>query len=563
MDREDIALDLNDHYRKESLLLLANYLGLRSVESLTKLEIANRVVNGFFNKEQFLKLYNSLTPEARYVVKHITWYGISTLRSIESRYNIKISLDDYYGNTEDPFIKFFKSYYSKDIMFSEGLRSLFKLHLARPKTGNILFQEPETVVLADTVITRHIQAIMDFTVEEDIRSRDSNKPILIKTINKFNKKFNLKEPFTDLECADKESKNLRASFILKFISSVEPTKEWDEIISDLLKSYKSGISEDFDSIDSVLYYPFVKGVNAHNNLILFLKRGRFAFLSRIINFNCDQWVDIRSLVTTLSFDEDTQIFDTSFFGKHLCVKVDKVFAREYSRDIELTLKEDNEDYLLTPLCKGIITMLHSFGVVDIGISENVQTTRLKEKNQGLTAFDKITHFRMTQFGKKLFGQKSTYVEPTTEEFSYIFHRTKTIVSTIGKDSAFNLFLNRIGDSIGSGAYLINYKSFFKECETTQDVSYNIDRLEEMLPDVIPEVWNQFITAIQDRIEPTYNDQELLIINFPRENKGFIDVVLNNDKIRGLFLMVEGFRGAFNKSDYKTFKKLMKDEGFLI
>lgn len=208
-------------------------------------------------------------------------------------------------------------------------------------------------------------------------------------------------------------------------------------------------------------------------------------------------------------------------------------------------------------------MLYSFGVVDIGISENPRTVRLKENKEGLTPFDNITHFKMTQFGKKIFDLKSTYVEVKPREFLYTFHSSKTIISTVGNDSSFNMFLERIGQSIGSGTYLVTYKSFLKECENIQDITSHIDRLEEMLSDNRPAIWDEFLTTIWDRAQPTYNDQELLIINFPRENQDFIDIIVNNEKIRGLFLMVEGFRGAFNNGDYKTFKKLMKDEGFLI
>lgn len=564
MDRDDIIEDLNSSYNKESLYGLTLYLGLNPPHSLTKIELSKLIYENLQSKKSFNTLYSSISREAKIVLNHLVWFGISTLRHIEAINHIKISLDDFYGNTDDPFINLFKSYSIRELQLSTGLRKLFKKHITFPKSGEILYglhKRNLKIIPGNREVIDNLDAIEQFITQEGIKSRGINKRILLKSCKKFSDEFNFKEPFLALEGLDKESYNTGSDILLRFLSLMESGASNIETIKKMLRRYSSGTLIE-ENVDLHLFYPFIKGLNKNYNINIFLKRARHTIISKIKSFHCDQWIDIRSLISNISLTEDTEIFDTSYFGTHLSIKVDREFFREFSTDICLILKEDSENYLITPLVKGIILLFHTLGAVDIAVAEGETENRIKFNRRGLTPFDNIFYFRLTELGQILLGLKKVYNEKR-DESTIIFHNTKTMVTLKGKSVKERNFFKRIGKNIGDGTYLISFNSFFKECNKEEDLEYNFKNLLNLLGKDIPKVWNDFLTEIDSRINPTYNEQELLVINFPRENQVFIDTVLNNPKIRELFYMVEGFRGAFSHKNYSIFKKLMRDEGFLI
>lgn len=545
MDREEIIEDLNDHYSKNVFSTLASYMGLRGFEKLNKPELLVLVVDNLYIKERFLYLYNKLTQEAQIVIKHLTWNGISTLKYIDSIYHIKIALDDFYGNTSDPFIKQFKQYYSNEILFSNGLRELFKKNIRND--SSCLKSESfskDNIVLTDNLVIENLDGISEFINLHDVKARGFDRNLLVKTLNKFSSLYNFTEPIG----------HLRKIFILRFLSYMDSMENPLERLSKVVKSYMNGILIDSDNIDLYLYYPFVKGIKSNHNIDIFLKRGRYSFLNKIRTLN--GWISTTSLLREQSLQEDTQIFDTSYFGSLLSVKVPDEFSRNFSNKITLTYKKDSEDLLLLPMCCGIIFFLYSIGAADLVVD-------LENKKYGLSTLESVTHFRITELGKRLLGLKSTYKIEGKIKSSSLFHPTKKIITINGDDSSMEIFCNRIGHSIGGGHFLVTYKSFFKECNTERDFEYNIDKLTAFLGDNPPEIWVDLLSELDESINPTYNEQELLVINFPRNNTRFIDAIMDNERIRSLFLMVEGFKGAFNTKNYKIFKRLMKEEGFII
>ena len=545
MDREEIAEDLNDHYSKKTLITLLNYMELKNIESLNKSELIEMVIDNLSSETSFSKLYNKLSLGARNVLKHLTWEGISTISFMDSKYHIKLSLEDFYDNTADPFIKNFKQYYSKEILLSTGLRPLFKKQI-KPKIPNLeseLFKI-EDIVLADTVVPENLTRIIDFIQANDIQSRELKKKLLKKTTVKFSDIFRLKDPYG----------NFRKEVLLRFLSYADLQDGAIKTLSNLIKTYANGQLVDNDNIDRYLFYPFVKNSSTNNTVDIFLKRGRYSFLSRIRRLN--GWISINALVREQSLLEETQIFDTAFFGSLLYVKVDNEFSREHSNKISLIQKDDNETLLLKPLCRGVIFFLYSIGAVDIVINSN-------NKEFNLHPLETLTHFRVTQLGRKLFGQKSTYSLEQKNKTTCTFNEKRTLVSICGDDTILHNFFRRISKPIGGGHYLINYETFFSKCENERDIDYNLDRIITLLGKNPPEIWRNFISEITDRINPTYNEQELIVINFPQDNDEFINLITENSGIRSLYYLVEGYKGAFTKKNYKEFKKSLKEKGYII
>ncbi|QEN04235.1 hypothetical protein EW093_05785 [Thiospirochaeta perfilievii] len=533
MDRDTIIEDLNEYYTKKTLILLLTYMGVKFSEGLSKNEIIELVVDSFKSELNINILLRSISLEAKKVVEYLTWEGISTLPVIDSIYHTKISLDDYYYNTKDEFIKNFKNYNSREIAFSNGLRTLFKKYINRPIIS--LNQLDGDILLADTFLYQNLDGVLNYIKHENLKERGLKKKVLLKSITKFKKYFPISGDLVDL----------RITYILKFFINTSFKESSLKTLQGFISRYKMG-SLFNENIDFYHFYPHIKGINSNININIFLKRGRTSFLNRVGSLAENSWIDINYIIRELSLGEDTQIFDTSYFGPLLSVKVEPQPYNNYSRTLNLKYKSDNEKYLITPMFKGIVLLLFTIGVADIVFKDS-----------------EPTHFRMTEFGKRVFGLPSRFKERVLNNYSYKFSSSRLFITTSGRDSGKELFFNRIGELLGKGVYKVSYSSFIKECKTQRDIDTNMKTLLSLLPEDVPTVWSDFISKCTDRIYPVYNEQELIVVNFPKENSDFIFEITEDPKLRDLFLMVEGFKGAFSRKNYAEFKRVLKERGYFL
>lgn len=572
MEIDEIIEDIIDNYPKKTINNLGSLMGLKDLDSLNKGELATVVVEGLQEKELFKRFYNSLSMEAQKVIEYLTWYGVSNLRLIDSFYKIKASIDDYYGNSNDPFIQSIKPAYTRDILLSPGLRYIFKKHIKPPAGFEIRYLDSMETdcehkeIIGDDSILNQISAILHFIKQEGVLSRGLEKKLLKKVVKKAVITFNIYEPFKELDGMDADVYTLKTSTLLKFLSMTEDL-EFDEpidFLKELINDYTSGVIDRELNIDDILFFPFVKGAKSSFNTIMFLKRGRYAVINLIKSLNANQWVSIDNIATSLCLKEETEIFNTIYFGENLTVKVDSELISPYHYgDLELLDKRDLQNFLVTPMVKGIAMFLHSIGAVDIAVSKYGVKTKQKVDSKYLTPYDFITSVRLNQLGLKLFNRPSKYVVKKENDLEYKFLENKSIILTKGSDPGIENFFKRIGDKISDTDYIVTPISFIKECNNYDDVVYNVDRLEEYLNCENSGVWQDLITKVESRVNPIYNEQELIVVNLPMENQEFVEEVINNPSINTLYTMVEGGRIAFNAKNLSVFKNKMKKIGYLI
>lgn len=572
MELDEVIENIYDNYPKNSLIYIGSLMGLEDLKKLNKTDLVQVVVKALDNKTLFGKLYKSVSPEARKVIDYLTWYGASNLRNIESFYKIKVTNGDFYGNSDDPFIKAIKSTYSRDIFLSSGLRYIFKKYIDPPIGYEINYLENIEAngnykeIEADDSVLGKLSTLQSFIEQEGIVERGLEKKLLKKVVNKALETINIQEPFVGFKGFDSNIYTIRNTTLLKFLSMsefIEATEPVDFFI-ELIKQYKSGVIDQDLNIDSILFFPFVKGAKSNFNINMFLKRGRYAVIDLIKSLIPGKWVTIGNIVQSLTLKEETEIFNTVYFGESFSVKVDYELLPAYHYgDLELLDKRDLQNYLIIPLVKGIVMFLHSIGAVDIVASESGIKTKQKAESSYLTPYDLITAIKLTQLGLKLFGRPSTYQYKTNSNLEYEFLEDKTIILISGNDPNIENFFSRIGIKIGKNDYFITPISFIKECSTHKDVMYNIGRLEGYLNCKNTKVWQDLINQVESRINPIYNEQELIVVNLPLENTSFIDEVINNPSLNSLYYMVEGGKIAFEKENYNKFKKIMKKNGYLI
>lgn len=572
MDTEEIIQDINDNYPKSSLTKFGKLMGIKGIDNLNKNALTIIITESLQDRELFYKMYNSISENSKRVLYYLTWYGVTNLRNIESFYKIKITNGDYYGNSDDPFIKLLKPIHTKDILLSTGLREIFKKHLDKPPGYNISYtcdisiKNSDKIVEADDKILTQLNALQFFVKEEKVYERGTDKKILKKTITKGIETFEIAEPFRYFKNVSKEAYTAKTTVLLKFISLLENSNKHEpiQLLKSLLKDYSNGSIDEPNNIDAFLFYPFVKGVKNNYNISIFLKRGRYAVINLIKSLEAGSWVHIENIVNYLSFREETEIFNTIYFGESLSVKVDRDFLPFYHYgDLELLDKRDLQAYLITPLVKGVVMLLYSIGAVDIIASYSGIRTRQKIDSYDLTPFDLISAFKITPLGLKLFNRSSTYKFSNNESSSYRFLEDKTIILTQGNDPTAINFFNRIGDRFGDRDFIVTPVSFIKECETESDIVGNIKRLEDYINCNNRTIWDKLISDIESRINPLYNEQELTVVNIPIENHSFVNEVINNPLVNNLYTIVEGGKLAFNRSNLNTFKKKMKKMGYLI
>lgn len=570
MEIDEIIEDIIDNYPKKTISNLGSLMGLKDLNTLNKENLATVVAKGLQENELFSRLFGSLSMEAQKVVEYLTWFGVSNLRIIDSFYKIKTSIGDYYGNSSDPFIQSIKPAYTRDILLSPGLRFTFKKYIKPPAGFEIAYldsiENNSKEIPGDDSILNHISAILHFIKQEGVFTRGLEKTLLKKVVKKAVNTFNIYEPLKELEDLDAEVYTLKTSTLLKFLSMTENIEFDDPIgfLKEFINDYTSGVIDQELNIDEILFFPFIKGARRSFNTTMFLKRGRYAAINLIKSLNPNQWVSIENIATSLCLKEETEIFNTIYFGESLTVKVDPVLISPYHYgDLELLDKRNLQNFLVSPLVKGIVMFLHSIGAVDITVSKKGVKSKQNVDSKYLTPYDFITSVRLNQLGLKLFNRTSKYEFKNNNLMEYKFLEDKTIILTKGSDPGIENFFKRIGNKISDSDYIVTPTSFIKECNNYDDIVYNVDRLEEFLNCENPGVWQDLVTKVESRVNPIYNEQELIVVNLPMENREFVEEVINNPLINNLYSMVEGGRIAFNPKNLSVFKNKMKKIGYLI
>lgn len=524
MDIEDIKTDILDHYTKDTLLYLLALMGLEVKELSSKPEVCDFLIENLKNPVGFSRLLNKISPNAQIVLKHLVWEGISTLSYIDSKYHINTWIGDFYGNSSDPFIQRFKQTRYKEILLSTGLRTLFKSSMPM----NIEYEDTnfnnENIIEGDKSTLNRIPVLYEYMNSNGVLSRELGMKPLVKDIKKIDQLNSF--------CNHNEIPS--SQYLLKFLPLLLSSGTELKDLKKQFGQYLRGNLID-ENIDFFIYYPHLKGLHKITNIDILLKRGRFSF-SQLIK-QSRGWINIQNAVKFLSLKEDTQIFDTSYFGSLIEVT--------HPEKKSLMQKEDNEEFLLKPMLTGIVTLLYSLGGVDL-------------------VFDKeITHFKLNEIGQYLVGKRDDLKIVTQNSSQPVFSKDRLFVYIDPLDSINRLIFNNISICFNKDYYRLDYKSFFRNLNSESEVFYYIEKIETLLDRNSNPVWDEFLTKISDRVNPIYNEQQLIVVNFPQNNSEFTHIILENEKIRKLFLMVEDFRGAFSTSNYKEFKRLLKEEGFII
>lgn len=522
MDREELIEDIVISYPKTSLLFFTSILGIGKQDNKSKSELAEVIISSFTEPDLFKKFMDSLSPEARKVLYYLTWYGITTLKHIEEFYSISIGVGDFYGNSDDPFVKAIKSYNDRNIHLATSLRSLFKKHLEPPKGYNIEYIDPPTEIIKGGRSLEGVEEDIPFFLnEEELYNYPQDKKILKRTVSKFIKRYKLKVDTLE-----------GAQTLVKLL-----TLDDGDFTSfkGMLKSYIGGCLTDLN-IDEVYFYKDLRGVNTNYAIRTFLKRGRYCALSTIRELEVNSWVSVTNLVLSLALKEETEIFDTSYFGS--------VLYRKGERDKPLINKIDLCLVFIEPLVLGLVNLLYTLGGVDI------------KREKG-----KIESFSINDRGLKLFGRVKS-IKPTSM-FKFNFLNSATIIETNGVESPLKEFFQRVGERIGDRDYIVTPKTFFINSNDINEVEINIERLKSLIEDKPGEAWEDLFTELENRIEPLYNEQELIIVNLPLENDNFTNEVMDDPKLSSLFSLVEGGRIAFTRENYRIFKKEVRSIGYFI
>lgn len=540
MDREEIIEDLIEHYSKDTLTCLLMMIGVEPDRSYRKFDLSMVLVDRLMEEQNLEVLFNRISPVARTVLKHLTWEGVSTLRDIDTLYGIKSCVDDFYYNSSDPFISIFKSKYTREIQLSAGIRYLFKRHFKPEEIDLSVDLDGVTILPAPQEIIDCIDGVWEFIEARQISDREVSKSLYKKDIKTFMKEYQLTDSFYEIS----------SEIVLRFLSFREG--ESYSIKDYFLSYYRGNLIE--DNLDRFFFFPFIKGLNSINSIDLFLKRARYAFISYIKKLS--GWNSVDSVVRILSHREETHLFDTSWFGSLMEVKVSEEFRRDFAPTISLQMKKDNETLLLKPMLRGILTVLHMLGGVELGINPS-------NREFGVSSFESVICFKLTKRGLYLLDEISSWSEPSKADEVIHFNSTFLLVEYHGKQSSITNFLKRVSRPRGSGLYSISADSFMKEITDEKTFYYNLEKLEEMLGESPERHWEEFLNRLRERLYPTYNELQMIVINFPRDNSEFLDLVQHRDDIRGLYLMVEDYRAAFTTSAYKEFKRLIKESGFII
>lgn len=220
-------------------------------------------------------------------------------------------------------------------------------------------------------------------------------------------------------------------------------------------------------------------------------------------------------------------------------------------------------YWEEPLLKAFILLLASISAVEVLCGEPVSAGICAYNQTYLSRADGVIAFRITPLGEWYFrgGDESCFKK--LEQGRIVLDQKRLLLQLHGNDIALKAALMQTTNRVGENFYSVDSGSFLKECRSEAAVIQKINVFKGLLPDELPQVWQDFFETTLARLNPLRplkSGYTILQLNDAPELK---QLLLSNRKLRQLAILAEGGMLLVLNKNMRAFKKLLADLGFFV
>lgn len=240
----------------------------------------------------------------------------------------------------------------------------------------------------------------------------------------------------------------------------------------------------------------------------------------------------------------------------------------YSNSMHVT-KRNCEVTLLEPYMLSFIYLLGTLGIVDV-ISHEDPTRPVQDYGgNGVlhNPFYGLTAFKITDLGRHLMGELADYEAPEVEykQTEMDLDETHLTISLTQKDLIVSTALKEFAMEINDQLFVVDKTTFLQKVSDRADLQEKIARFYELLKTKdLPDNWQSFLLNLEGHFNPLIVESTSYIsMIIPQDSDQIVSLLRHEKRLQGLYIKGEGRRVLVPANKYDTFKKVMRDLGWVI
>ncbi len=214
-----------------------------------------------------------------------------------------------------------------------------------------------------------------------------------------------------------------------------------------------------------------------------------------------------------------------------------------------------------PLFKAYCYLFAVLGLVEIGEKPAPQVLEKNGKMYPLTPYEGICSMKVTPFGAWCLGFTDKRPEAKKREFETIADSNLLLVTFKGLSLERRLFLEQIGDAMGSERYKISEVSFIRGCDNPSDIRTRIEKFKRLIDPNPSERWLSFFSMVEQRATQFSHGEPVFLYTFP-DDAAIRKMFALDPAFKKIIIRAEGNRILIREKDQGLFKKLLAANGYL-
>ena len=554
-----------------------------SIHKLKKAELVRMLADVYRNKKLFLRLYHSLRPDVKQAFDILLWEGQTvsggqlqkrvgqqiinpnaTTRRIEQNIDahfliLPVESQEFYFITNRMYLQNFVFY------FDGVFRNLFRKHLPIPKDGELSglekINKTDFSYENQNEIIEKLPLYLSYIDQGNLKLTRSGETVLKTSLRKMTQYCQIKEFF---DTQEKELEGLRTwmiiAMLLKF--NKRPFSAQPEFIKNFFEAFFGG--SDFKQFQLRKLLTHLKGFYSdyyYNDLNEPASRRS---LKKILkNMPLGKWVAFSNIERYCYYNQlHFDIIDRNTARQS--IYFNKKSSEKHIEHIKTNISDDiYKDTIIIPALKAAMFLAASFGLVDIAY-DYPRNDVLQVKNQDyLSVFDGLKYVRLTPLG--------AFVVEQTEHFEYtiqkeplkiILDENHLLINVEGDDLIKRMIIEKIAERINVSCYRVNYKSFLKECSSSEDIQNRVKLFKNEIAANPPRIWQAFLDEVLAKLNPL-TEREALRAYQINPNPELMSLLTTDEVLKKHVLKAENYHLLISQKDLNKVKKRLEEFGYFI
>lgn len=275
--------------------------------------------------------------------------------------------------------------------------------------------------------------------------------------------------------------------------------------------------------------------------------------------NPDDWIDMSHFplalmcapASSITSDAYPRLFPQSATDKATITFTDDDFANK--RDYEFDPWKD----LSLAFSLAWIRLLCAVGILETLSDPNAET-REPDDLFGLR------FVRLTSLGKFAFSLADSYAATPSDAGSFDLDDTNHIITASNPDSPYVMILENMAEKISPSRFKISPTTIIAKAPSKEEVETRLENLTKFICPVPSPSWKALIEETRKRCEILVEDRTVYkLYHLDKDTPGLIDFISRNEAIRKYSIRAENFMLLVRKTNDEEFRRLLKDNGYML